>query len=460
MSEIPSPSEMAWLRRLGVATRGQANTWLTGRRVGSRPCTPASSACWCSRCSPAVRSPEPRRLRVSSARPAQTSSPGGKAPTHRRRARERPHRRGVRRRCRRDLVRAGSGRRRGRPAGSRRPGLRGRQPTPLARPLHEPGKPARDAGGAGQLHRRRHHGHDLPGRAAELRRSDEPRLRDVEGRRPNLAPRPVAELDDGVGAARAVRPRQRSGRRLQRQARRLADLRARDPERHRDAAHDAPVAGRDRLEWPRGGGDLADRGAGLRQAVAHVRQRHVEPVPRPLLPRLHRPAGERRGLRVATLGRRRPDLVAARDLADLPHRRDPGRAAERPARDQLLGPGGADHRRHHLERRRRHPGRARADQRPADAERAAVPRTAARGGGAGSRRRHPRHLAGLPVPRRVHGERRRAHPLCRRRHLVGAAARHVRAERRHADDRRRARQPGGWRSSTTRSSRPEPTSSS
>ena len=98
---------------------------------------------------------------------------------------------------------------------------------------------------------------------------------------------------------------------------------------------------RDGLAWSRRSrrGGRADGRAGLRQTVADVRQRHGEPVPRPLLPRLHRSPRTRRdprrcsGPTTAVL-----TLVAARDLADPLHRRDPGRAARRTARAQLVGP--------------------------------------------------------------------------------------------------------------------------
>ena len=96
----------------------------------------------------------------------------------------------------------------------------------------------------------------------------------------------------------------------------------------------------------------------LRQELADLRQRRGEPVPRPLLPRLHAGRRTRGRPRGAALRRRRPHLVAAGDAAHPGHRRDPGRAAGRQARAHVLvGP----HRngRGHLDRRRRHSRRAR-----------------------------------------------------------------------------------------------------
>ena len=181
ISEIPSPSEMAWLRRLGPVTRPQHyRSWLRSRRARARGDRPSP------------RGAAGRRFRRRAAadpRHGPRGLPGrqGRLRSHRRASRRRPDLRRVRRRHRPDLLRAGPRHRHCRCPRPRRERLRGREHAHPPRPAVERGQPARVAGRAGLLHRRRHHGRALPERPEPHWRSCQHRLLDLEGRWENVA---------------------------------------------------------------------------------------------------------------------------------------------------------------------------------------------------------------------------------------------------------------------------------
>ena len=158
--------------------------------------------------------------------------------------------------------------------------------------------------------------------------------------------------------------------------------------------------------------------------------------------------GARGRRRAAALRRRRPHLVAGGDPAHRRHRRDSGRAAGRQARAHVLV---RPHRngRDHIDRRRRRPRAPGDDLRPA---RQGVPSATRATADRGRRRRRGARrgrLAGLPLQRRLRRERRRALALGRRHDLVAAGASDVGPRRGHADTRVSSPAPAGSRSSTT-----------
>ncbi len=96
----------------------------------------------------------------------------------------------------------------------------------------------------------------------------------------------------------------------------------------RDFSHVYASRSTDGLHWS-APVDAAD-GADPRQGLDHVRQRHGEPVPRPLLSRVHGRRQEHHGQPV--LERRRADVVDAGSGGHRTRRHAAGRAAERHAR--------------------------------------------------------------------------------------------------------------------------------
>ena len=151
-SEIPSPSEMAWLRRLGPVTRGHCSGAATVRTVRARVAIALLLAALPAGATAAVP-------------PALVGTAGadflaGREGSDRivARAGQRPDRRGVRRRLRPDLVRPGTRHRRRRRPRPRRCRLRGRQHAHPPRPAPERRQPARVGGRARLAHRRRDDG--------------------------------------------------------------------------------------------------------------------------------------------------------------------------------------------------------------------------------------------------------------------------------------------------------------
>ena len=324
ISEIPSPSEMAWLRRLGPVTRSQHyRSWLRSSGAhapGDRPAPRGAAGSRFRRCAPDDLRDCPCGL---------PRGPGRFRPD-RRPCRRRPDLGRVRRRRRPDLLRPGARHRRRRRARPCRGRLRGREQAHPPRPADERRQPARVAGRAGLPHGRRHDGRALPERPQSHGRRREHRLRDVTGRRPDLARGHPAGADRDLGPARALHAGQRSGPRLRRLARRLAGEHARHRS-GRDATHHPPLPRRRCLDRADRCGTRAGGGHRLRQELADVRQRRGQPFPRSLLPRVHagRRAGGRRRRGGTALGRRRRDLVRGGDGSRPGDRRDPGRPAER-----------------------------------------------------------------------------------------------------------------------------------
>ena len=334
----------------------------------------------------------------------------------------------VRRRRRPRPLRPGRGRRQRGSAGHRRLGLRGRQPPALSRPVHDDGGPARDAGRARQHHRRPHDRRDVPGWAKVRRRRGQHRLRRLDGRRTHVEERPAAEPDAGEPAGGAQRSRQRPRRRVRRRESRLADRDAR-PCRADDAAHRQPLDGRLHVErsGERGGGVRGERHR-VRQELDRVRQRSREPVPGPLLHRVHGRAatGPARG---GELDRRRADLVGAHGSPRARRgRRVPGAEAERRAR-RRLPPGRPAHRRLGLGGRRDDVRAARGRERGPGTARSQAPLLPAPLGRRRPGRARVGDVARLPLQRRLQREQRRRLHVGGRPHLDGAGRRHVGKER-------------------------------
>ena len=309
---------------------------------------------------------------------------------------------GVRRRRPRRLRRR-SGRRQRRPRRPRRRELRGRLTATLRRSVDEPEQPARDGRRARQLllgiDRRRR----VPGRPLQQRRRIRHRRRGLHGCGANVDANTAAVGDRRLEPARTGVRRLRPDRRVRRRSRRLA-------RRHADARGDdqlarlrGPLDGRAALVGAGHGRDRPDP----RQGLDRVRQQQREPLPRPLLRRVHGRPEEHHRQRVER--RRRPDLVGPGEGGDDARRhaaRDPPERDARRRRGGLLGRGCADglDRRGPLHRRRR-------DVLALDggaADRGAERRDA-RGLASVGRRRlgrdDLRRLARLPLPSRVQGER-------------------------------------------------------
>ena len=270
-----------------------------------------------------------------------------------------------------------------------------------------------------------------------------------------------SRADADLGAARDGDAGKRSGRRVRQPARRLAREHARD-RAGLDAAHDPPLPRRPEVDRADRRGTRARGRHRLRQELAGVRQRRGEPVPRPLLPRLHarRRAGGRGRPGGAALERRRRDVVGGGDGSHSGDRRDPGRPAERGAHARLLVSAGLEHGRRALDRRRRDAGRAgddRADQAKAARPFRAPPVPAADVDGAG-------RVVAVWQDCRFRSDCQANDivftPVAGRSDVVAARSCHAQPERGDADDRRGARHRPAWQSPTTHSGRTASTRSS
>ena len=270
ISEMPSPSDMAWLRRLGPVTRGE---WYLSARSATVGIVRAAARDPAAPRGGAAGRRGSRRAGAVSARRAPTSSRGTRELRPRRRAgRQRPDRRRVRRR--------------------RRPRLVRRRAATSSPPMRATGSTRDCEVVSRRIHRDRHanpesqHESEVEPDSQTVGQTTVAVFQVGRNRSGGAASIGFSTSKDGgrtwregilpgltrTRRRRGRRARERPRRRLGRGARRLAREHARDRARC-DAADDPPLDGRALVERPDRRGAVANSEPRLRQELADVRQR-------------------------------------------------------------------------------------------------------------------------------------------------------------------------------------------